>query len=80
LRLRVAAQFEHADQALGRRAGCFAELFETDGRLAAAQPPRISKRLRHLYEDAFGAEKINRLEIHRRHGLDRAEEFPPLQL
>jgi hypothetical protein len=79
LRLRVAAQFEHADQALGRRAGCFAERFETDGRLAAARPP-ISKRLRHLYEDAFGAEKINRLEIHRRHGLDCAQESPPLLL
>src|SRR5882757_10050730 len=40
--LRIAARSEHADQALGRRAGRFAELFETDGRLDVIAQDRLA--------------------------------------
>jgi hypothetical protein len=41
-RLRIAARAEHADQALGRRAGRLGELFEADGRLDGVAQQRLS--------------------------------------
>ena len=40
--LRVAARAEHADQALGRRAGCPAKLLEADRRLDVIAQDRLS--------------------------------------
>jgi hypothetical protein len=42
LGLRIAARAEHPDQALGRCTGCFAELFETDGRLDVIAQDRLA--------------------------------------
>ncbi len=41
-RLRIAARAEHADQALGGRAGRLGELFEADGRLDGVAQQRLS--------------------------------------
>src|SRR5882672_10538461 len=42
LGLRIAARSEHADQALGRRAGRFAKLFKADGRLDVVAQDRLA--------------------------------------
>src|SRR5216684_909413 len=42
LGLRIAAWSEHADQALGRRAGRFAKLFKADGRLDVIAQDRLA--------------------------------------
>src|SRR5260370_17555490 len=42
LGLRIAAWSEHADQALGRRAGRFAKLFKADGRLDVVPQDRLA--------------------------------------
>lgn len=41
-RLRIAARAEHADQALGRRAGRLGELLEADGRLDGVAQQQLS--------------------------------------